>query len=227
IFSLVDTVLLKPLPVKNPDELVTINGEQRDFSYLIFDQLRLRTGNISSRPFVVTDGATRMEMTNAKSRTQTQPVKVLLVSGQYFRVGKAKALTGRKRTLGDDQANGLEIARLSYECPFSRDKAVISKPVTLKQKLLVIVSLTPGELFGNAVERPDDVRKRFVRTADFHADGTPGSSALPHEDRSITRPAVRNQSCVSLIGRKVEAEDEDQGPDNGQPPPERAQERRR
>lgn len=234
IFSLVDAGLLRPLPAKNPDELVTINDAQQDFSDLIFDQLRVRTSNISSLPFMVTNETSRMEMAKPKSRLQTQPVKVPLVAGQYFRVRKAEALTGRKRTPEDGQADGLEIASLIHECPFSRDEGVINRPVTLKQKLLVIVSLSPGELLVEAVERPDYVRRPFVRTADSHADGPPGSSALPHEDRSITRPAVRNQSCVSLVGRKVEAEaedqDQDQAPDNGQTPatpPERAQERRR
>lgn len=59
IFSFVDVVLLKPLPVENPEKLVTINssddrGEQPDFSDLIFEQLRLRNSNVFSGAFAVT-----------------------------------------------------------------------------------------------------------------------------------------------------------------------------
>lgn len=226
IFSLVDHVLLKPRLVKNSDGLVTNNLEQRDFSYLIFDQLRLRTGSISSLPFVFPDGVTRVEMVNAKSRTQTQPVRNALASREYFRSWRAKTITSHKRTSEDDQAEAAGVAEPGYECPLSRDKLVISQPEAPKQKLLIIGSLTPGELFGKGFERPDDVRERFVRIPDCPDEGK--TCGLPQEDRSTIDSAVRNKICVPLVGKKVEAEDEDPGTDSGQtptPPPERAQER--
>ena len=228
VFSLVDAVLFKPLPVKSPDEFATVNGEQRDFSYLIFDRLRLQTANLSSSPFAINDGAV-VETALAKSRTPIQ-VKAPLVAREYLRAGSVKANTGHKLTSRGDQADGPGIAELTYECPFSRNKVVITRQVSQKQKLLIIINLTQVGLSDEPAERPDNIETRFDCPADYHADGTAGSSVLPHEDRSTTRAAVRNQICVRLVGRKVEAQDEDQEPDNGQtpaPPPERAQEWRR
>lgn len=227
IFGLVDGVLLKPLPVKNPDELVTINGEQRDFSYLIFDQLRWRIADISSLPFVINEVTNRIETAHAESRTPTQPIRVPPVLNE-FRVHRAEASTSRAGTLEDDQVDEVKIAGLNNECPLSRDKAVISKRV--EQKLLVIVSLTAGELPGEPVESGDEVQTRAVRNADCLIDGAPGACPPSHEDRSNIHSPQRNQICPSLVGRKVAADDEDQLPDDGPtpaPPPERAQERRR
>jgi hypothetical protein len=228
IFSLVDAVFLKRGPVEHPDELTKADGEQRDFSELIFEQLRLRISGISARPLVLTEATAGVEMSYANSHTHTQRVKASLISGEYSRILIFKPVTSREPALENDQGEE-EIAELD-ECPLRRDKVVISKRIDLKQNVLVIVSLTPGELFGEGPERADDILRRFDRTADGHADDPPDSSALPHEERSSSRAAVRNQSCASLIGKKVETEVEDQGPDNSQtpaPPPERAQERRR
>lgn len=229
IFSLVDAVFLKPLPGSNPADLATTNGEQRDFSELIFDQFRLRIGNLSTLPLAISDATARVEMAGAKLRTQTRPVRVLLISSDYSRVRRAKAITSRERRVEDGQADEVEIAGLKDECPLSRDKAVISKRINLEQNLLIIISLTPGEIFGEAVESPDEVQMPSAPAADCSVDGTTGPCALAHEHRSTSHSAVRVQTCPS-IGRRVAAEDEEQGPDSGQTPalpPERTQERRR
>jgi predicted permease len=165
IFSLVDAVLLKPLPVKNAEHLVAIDsfadrGEQRNFSYQIFEQLRAKTGNVLAGVFAATDGPSRMEMTTAESSKQTQLVEVHLVSGEYFQVLGVNPIAGRLLTVTDDQTGGSAVAVLSYDCwqdKFGGDNSVIGKRVTLKQQAFEIIGITPRGFFGEAVGRQPDV----------------------------------------------------------------------
>ena len=87
IFSLVDAVLIKMLPVRNPEQLVAINtfsqrGERTNFSYPLFVQLRDKTQTFKG-VFTAIDGDSDMEMVGPAD--QTLPVEVQLVSGEYFR----------------------------------------------------------------------------------------------------------------------------------------------
>ena len=89
IFSLADAVMFKLLPVRQPEQLVVLDsfnqrGEQRNFSYPIFKQLRDRTPAFSG-VFAATDGTSRMPMVGSDS-DKTEQVEVQLVSGEYFQV---------------------------------------------------------------------------------------------------------------------------------------------
>src|SRR5262249_10438652 len=119
IFSLVDAVLLKMLPVKSPEQLVALEafnqrGERRNFSYPVFERLRdhprVFTGFLAAL-----DGTYRMEMTEPGSKGQTEQAEVQLVSGEYFQVLGVNAVIGRTLTAADNQTPGAHpVAVLSY-----------------------------------------------------------------------------------------------------------------
>lgn len=74
IFSLVDAVLIKSLPVKSPEQLVAFDcqnnrGEQRNFSHPAFKELRSRTPGFSGI-FAAMDGTSRLEMTGSRNYIQ-------------------------------------------------------------------------------------------------------------------------------------------------------------
>ena len=86
IFTIVDVVLIKQLPVRNPEQLVMLDtfeerGEQRDFSHPVFEQLRARN-TIFSGMFAAMDGTRRLEV--ASESAALGPAEVQLVSGEYF-----------------------------------------------------------------------------------------------------------------------------------------------
>src|SRR5262245_31789295 len=85
IFSLVDAVLLKLLPVKNPEQLGALEafnqrGERRNFSYLMFEQLR-DLPQVFAGVFAAADGTSRMEMTDPESAGRTEQAEVQLYAG--------------------------------------------------------------------------------------------------------------------------------------------------
>ena len=118
IFSLMDQVLLRLLPVTDPRELVQLDGpgtfrgrtaNARTFSYPMYRDLRDRndvfTGLVARGPATAT----------FTYRGQTERVNVKLISGNTFAVLGVQPMLGRALTDDDDRAPGAHpVAVLSY-----------------------------------------------------------------------------------------------------------------
>src|SRR5262245_6026517 len=164
IFSLVDAVLLKTLPVKSPEQLVLLEafnqrGERRNFSYKVFEQLRAPTRYFSG--VLASPGTSRMEMADPGSGARTEQAEVQLVSGEYFHVLGVNAVVGRTLTNADDLTPGAHpVAVLSYDFwqrRFAGDVSVIGKDLTLKSLPFTIIGVTPPGFFGEAVGSAPDI----------------------------------------------------------------------
>jgi len=152
IFSLIDAVLLKTLPVNNPERLVLLaralggkNGAQ--FPYRTYRQIRdqneVLTGLLAYHPLrlsVSVDG-------------QPEPaVAGQLVSGNYYAVLGVHAALGRTIVPDDDRAPGESpvcvISHNYWRRRFAGDPAVVGKTIHIGGAPFTIVGVTPPEFFG-------------------------------------------------------------------------------
>ncbi len=166
IFSVVDPLLIKSLPVKDPEQLVLFNtidqrGDARErFSYPMFEQLRTHT-QVFSGVFAESWFARSVEMNGLESGNQRERVKLKLVSGEYFQVLGVNALFGRTITTADNQRPGEHaVAVLNYrfwQRRFAGDVSVIGKGVTLEGHEFAIVGVTAPEFFGDEVGNEPDI----------------------------------------------------------------------
>ncbi|HKE57829.1 MAG TPA: ABC transporter permease [Pyrinomonadaceae bacterium] len=165
IFSLVDAVLIKSLPVRSPEQLVVFDarnsrGEQSNFSHPVFKELRLRTPGFSGI-FAAMDGTTRLEMTGSRSINGMAQAEVQLVSGEYFQVLGVNPIIGRTLTPEDDRTSGSDpVAVLSYDFwkgRFASDVSVIGQTIILKEQPFTVIGVTPPGFFGEAVGRSPDI----------------------------------------------------------------------
>ena len=112
VFGLVDALILKPLPVRNPDRLVYFSSPS--FSYPIFQETRQRGADIFSSFF-----AWNLESVNIDWNGQLEPAEVLMASGDFYSTLGIQAIVGRTFTAEDDRPgggpNGL-VAVISYAC---------------------------------------------------------------------------------------------------------------
>jgi predicted permease len=165
IFSLVDAVLLKQLPVNNPEQLVALDsfnrrGEQRNFSHPVFAQLRANTAVFTGMT-AATDGTSTFDLAGPESNQGAAHAEVQMISGEYFQVLGVNAVLGRMTTIADDQSPGANpVAVLSYafwKRHFGGDASVIGKSLTLKEQPFVVIGVAPRGFFGEAVGRAPDV----------------------------------------------------------------------
>jgi predicted permease len=149
IFSLLDQVLLRRLPVRNPDELVqiawdgdhhaVIMGTSGVVSYPAYREVRDRND-----VFTGVLGRFRVPLSVAYAG-QTELVAGELISGNYFQVLGVGAALGRTLTADDDRIkNGHPLAMLSHAywvSRFASSPDIIGKTVIVDGLPLTIVGV--------------------------------------------------------------------------------------
>src|SRR5579863_6058027 len=116
VFSVIDTVLLKPLPYPNPHELVLLAGTVPRWSALPggniprFNLLRQQTG-IFQQVAAYDFGGAGLNITE---RDHPQQVLGVHVSADYFAMFGAPVIAGRTFTAAEDNPNGGRVVVLSY-----------------------------------------------------------------------------------------------------------------
>jgi len=168
IFSLINALLLKMLPVQRPAELVVIgdpagvhtqtNGtpQVRYFSYPLYRALRDNTQAFSG---MLVSGA--MSRTKAsKNGSDISLAACTLVSGNYFSVLGVNALMGRTLSPQDDDAKGKHpVAVVAYDFwqrKLGGDKAILGETVNLNNYPFTIVGVAPPGFFGDTVGDNED-----------------------------------------------------------------------
>jgi predicted permease len=164
IFSLMDQVLLRQLPVKHPEELVQLDGpgtfrgrttNDRTFSYPMYADLRDRNDVFSGLVARFEASATLM------ARNQAERVDIELVSGNTFEVLGVSAVLGRTLTQDDDRTPGAHpVAVVSYhywQRRFSGSPSVLNQVVTVNNTPVTIVGVAPRGFSGIAATRAPDL----------------------------------------------------------------------
>ncbi len=161
IFSLIDAVLLKRLPVKNPEQLVLLrraNGGKTvtQFPYRTYkkfrDQNQVFSGMLAYHPLRLTvslDG-------------QPEPaVAGQLVSGNYYSVLGVTPALGRMILPDDDRTPGESpVCVISYnywQRRFAGDPAVVGKTIHLSGAPFTIIGVAQPEFFGLEVGSSLDI----------------------------------------------------------------------
>src|SRR4051794_36431479 len=145
IFSLVDAMLLRPLPqVEKPQQLVWMS---RSYSYPLFEYFRAH-----SKSFDAMFGQSSAAMSVRTGNEEAQPAWGQLVTANYFDVLRVRLPLGRGFLPAEDTGEGKHpVAVLSYrywQKRFSGDPGVIGRVVRLNGQPFTIVGVTPQGFLG-------------------------------------------------------------------------------
>lgn len=162
IFSLVNSLVLQPLPVVEPQRLGVVTDSRGAqgitglWTYQIWDQLRQR-----AQPFDSACAWWAERLNLAPSGGEAQPADAIWVSGDYFGMLGVPALLGRPVGPEDDVGGRREaVAVISYELwqrRFGGAANVIGMPLIVERIPFTIVGVTPPEFFGVEVGRRFDI----------------------------------------------------------------------
>ena len=153
IFTLMDQIMLRPLPIKDPDQLVMLfqrgshNGNNmgpRMHSYPIYQDIQQKAAPFSE---VL---CRRLVAASVSVDNQTERVQLELVSGNFFTMLGVRAAAGRVFNSQDDDRTflGHPVVFLSYDywdTRFSRDPKIIGKKILVNNYPLTVVGVSaPG-----------------------------------------------------------------------------------
>ncbi|MGH9735788.1 MAG: ABC transporter permease, partial [Candidatus Acidiferrales bacterium] len=212
IFGLINAVLIKPLPVKDPQHLVLFQWDENkwppqfsqtgwdsrfSFSYPAFEQFRAQTKAVSSVfawvPLGFTDQNTTVEINGEPTLANGQ-----MVTGEYFSGLGAAPLLGRGLTEADEKPGAARAAVISYAYwsrRFDRDPAIIGKTLTLNSIPFTIVGVMQASFYGAQVGTEPDLWVPF----DDKTNMRPWGSAPGGGTKSAF--VARNWLCLNVMGR--------------------------
>ncbi|HUZ03887.1 MAG TPA: ABC transporter permease, partial [Acidobacteriaceae bacterium] len=152
IFTLIDAVMLRALPVAAPKQLVEVdrlhNNQRGGFSYPFYEQFRDHNRVFSG---VLTISNTPLHLSNGDGDADASG---RYVSGNFFQVLGVHAVLGRTILPEDDrisQGGGNSVTVISYglwQRRFARDPAVLGKTLMVEGKPFTVVGVMPPKFFG-------------------------------------------------------------------------------
>jgi predicted permease len=172
IFSLLDAVLLKSLPVHEPDKLVLF-GKGEDIG--LTNGFPNKSADLFSYPFyqsvrkqneAFADVAALLSMPwqvhgRVNDHTEAEQLEVQLVSGNYFSVLGVNARLGRTLSDADDvNPGGHPVAVVSHawwERRLGADPSAVGKPITIDKTTYTIIGVAAEEFFGTTVGQAPDL----------------------------------------------------------------------
>jgi putative ABC transport system permease protein len=156
LFSVIDTILLKPLPYPQPDRLVTVyeSSPSKKSSLSLLAPVRLEEWNRMNQTF---DGVAGMYTENVTDTSGAEPERLSgrRVSPRYFDVYGVRPLIGRTFTKEEDVAGGPTVAVITYSFwtrRYAQDPGVLSKRLVIGGKGYSIVGVMPKEFSSSSID---------------------------------------------------------------------------
>jgi predicted permease len=160
IFSLVNTVLLRPLPIEKPQQLVALNNTSErnnfaSFSYPNYKDFRDRNEVFSG---LIGYRFTPLSLSHEGINERVWGYEV---TGNYFEVLGVGAALGRIISPEDDVTpGGHPIAVMSYKCwqqRFGTDQSIIGKDLIVNGRNYMVVGVAAKGFYGTEVVSAPDL----------------------------------------------------------------------
>ncbi len=172
IFSLVDAVILKYLPVERPEELMLLeyrapdwSDESSTFANPVWEQVRDHQ-DVFAAAFAWSN-KDRLDLTQGG---MMRPANGLWVSGGFFRAMGLDAAAGRLISDSDDRRGCPAVAVLSYgfwQDHFGGAMSAIGSTLSLRSRAFEVIGVAPRGFFGMEVGEKFDLALPICATAIF------------------------------------------------------------
>src|SRR5262247_3032040 len=155
IFSVINTLMLRPLPYREPDRLMKVYQAEPDpakgmlpsiWSYPRFEVLRDQ-----SRSFTAVAAVAQLQ-NNLTGANEPERLQVEMVSASYFPMLGVEAVAGRAFTEEEDRTPGANLAAMIsfslWQRRFGGDVQAIGKTIELDNYSFTIVGVAPPRFRG-------------------------------------------------------------------------------
>src|SRR2546425_129942 len=161
-FTAFNALVLRPLPVKDPDTVVNVWSGYGQFSYPQYvdyrDHNEVLSGLVACAPLNLIFAGGPDDNSSSAS-VASEKIRGLLVSGNYFSVLGAKTEIGRSFLAEDDEAPGAHpvvvLSHNFWQRRFGADPAIVGKSLRLNNTRLTVVGIIAQDFGGTRVDIPD------------------------------------------------------------------------
>jgi predicted permease len=167
IFTVINAVMLRALPVQHPEQLVAVGNPARVHSFGtgtprtdVFSYPLYREVRDNNRVFSFVLASSNLENLRITIERGAENIKGRLVTENYFQTLGVGALLGQTFSADEDRIPGADpVLVISYgywRSRFAGDPAVIGRKVRLNNYPFTIIGVAPPGFFGEVVgDRPD------------------------------------------------------------------------
>ena len=154
VFSLVNTVLLRPLPIAQPERVVEITplrkgADMGSFSYPFYRDYRDKNEVLEGL------AAYRFVPMSLSQNGNNERVWGYLVSGNYFDLLGVRAVRGRMFIEDEDRALGAHpvvvLSYASWQRRFGSDPNLVGRTITINNHTFTVVGIAPPEFRGTVL----------------------------------------------------------------------------
>jgi len=198
IFSLVNAVLVQPLPFKEPNRLVWMWGNIRQggnrASVAPLDFLDYRRQNKSFEQFAAM--GTIPFAINLTGGGEPERLQSAVVTGNYFQALGVNPLLGRTFVLDNEQTGNDQVAVLSYRLwqrRFGGDPNIVNQTITLDGRTHLVVGVMPREF-------------NFPRTAELWVPMNFDRPGMKQRRAHFLRPVGRLKDGVTLAQAQADTD---------------------
>jgi macrolide transport system ATP-binding/permease protein len=204
IFSVANTLLLRPFPIKDADRIVDLrrsfHPSWEGFSYPDYLELRKRSGAVADL-FAFSDAALALGASDVGSKAtvdnEAEELLGVLVSGTYFSALGGNAALGRTLTPEDDQADGAHpvvvLSHRFWQRRFGAAPDIVGQTILLNGRAFTVVGVAEVNFTGAGPRRTDVWAPLLMRDQLY-----PKDKLLTRRDEQWLRLRGRLQPGVTL-----------------------------
>ncbi|HEU0178361.1 MAG TPA: ABC transporter permease [Blastocatellia bacterium] len=166
IFSVANTLLLRPFPIKDADRIVDLrrsfHPRWEGFSYPDYLELRKRSGAVADL-FAFSDAELALGASDVGSKAtvdnEAEELHGLLVTGTFFSSLGGNAALGRTLTPDDDQADGAHpvvvLSHRFWQRRFGAAPDIVGQSILLNGRAFTVVGVAEADFTGAGTGKPD------------------------------------------------------------------------
>ena len=203
IFSIIDTVLLRPLPYRNPQELVRLNETESAPGRYPFagpDFVDWKAQNSTFQDMVLFAWPRDM---NLSAEGSPEHIAALATATNFFSLLGVDPLLGRTWAVGEDQPGKDDVAILSYglwQSRFGGDTHIVGRPIELNSRKYTVVGVMPASF--QFVFRSQLWIPQLMDTKTLGRRGSHWANAIGRMKPGVTVRAAR--ADLKLIAARLE-----------------------
>ncbi|HEX5107417.1 MAG TPA: ABC transporter permease [Vicinamibacterales bacterium] len=206
IFQVLDAIVLKPLPVREPHRLVRLQGYHDDngnaFSYPLLREMAARQTTVEG---IFASGLVGVKDAAVDGRAPVHPVSALVATGNYFRLLGTQPYRGRFFAEADDSPTSPPVAVISYafwQRELGAQPDAVGRIVRINSVGATIVGVARREFQGERIGAPVDVWLPLSHAGQLSSPASLTASSIWLQPMARLRadvPVARAEAELSLL----------------------------